>query len=226
MSSDFWSRRAIRRHLIAGLIVIAPLTATLFVLTWIFQLLDGLLGRFFYPVLTRFFGWYPPGIGLLTLIALLLTVGWAAELAVGSRVLNWWNALLERMPLTRTIYGAANRIVRTVLGESSRPFQRVVLVEYPSAGRWVVGFVAADAPAAMRRHVPGGVSVFVPTTPNPTSGFIVVFPESDVIDLPLTVDQAFTYILSAGSVRPDEMQDVAIEAGPDPLAHPVAPLRP
>lgn len=203
MSTEFWSRRALRRHLIAGLVVIAPVTATVLVLVWIFQLLDGLLGRFFYPALMRVFGWYPPGIGLLALITLLLVVGWIAELAIGSRVLNWWNSLLERIPLTRTIYGAANRIVRTVLGEGSRPFQKVVLVEYPSPGRWCVGFLAARAPAITRPHIEDGVSVFIPTTPNPTSGFIVIMPAARVIELALTVDQAFTFILSAGSVRPD-----------------------
>lgn len=214
--SGFWSRRALRRHLIAGLIVIAPLTATVVVLVWIFRLLDGLLGRFFYPVLTRIFGWYPPGIGLLALIALLLVVGWIAERAIGSRVIAWWNALLERIPLTRTIYGAANRIVRGVLGEGSRPFKKVVLIQYPAPGRWSLGFLAADAPAGMRRHVEDGVSVFVPTTPNPTSGFVVIVPRRDVIEVDLTVDQAFTFILSAGSVRPDEVPAPPLPAGTGP----------
>lgn len=224
MSGEFWTRRALRRHLIAGLVVIAPLTATIAVLWWIFQLLDGVLGRFLYPLLTRIFGWVPPGLGLLSLILLLLCVGWLAEMAVGSRVVNWWNRLLERMPLTRTIYGAANRIVRTVFGEEARPFQKVVLIEYPSDGRWCVGFLAAAAPDLMREHVGDGVSVFIPTTPNPTSGFIVVVPRSRVKELALTVDQAFTYILSAGSVRPGEVtvapppgvpaRDLAVDEAP------------
>lgn len=210
MSTPFTSRRALRRHLIAGLIVIAPVTATAFVLWWIFQLLDGLVGRFIYPALQRTFGWAPPGLGLLALVTLLLVVGWAAEFAVGSRVVGWWNGVLERIPLTRTIYGAANRIVRTILGEGSRPFKKVVLVEYPSDGRWSMGFLAASAPAAVQARIGDAVSVFIPTTPNPTSGFVVIVPASRVIELPLTVDQAFTFILSAGSVRPD---DLAVSAG-------------
>jgi uncharacterized membrane protein len=200
-----WKRRAIRRHLIAGLIVIAPVTATIFVLWWIFQLLDGLLGRFLYPVMSRLVPWLPPppGLGLLALLLVLIFVGWLAERAIGSRILGWWNNLLERMPLTRTIYGAANRIVRTMLGDGARPFNTVVLIEYPSDGRWSMGFVAARAPDFMQEHVDDAVSVFIPTTPNPTSGFIVVVPRSRTRVLPLTVDQAFTFILSAGSVRPD-----------------------
>jgi len=207
VSSKFWSRRALRRHLIAGLIVIAPVTVTAFVLWWIFQLLDGLLGRFLYPVLSRLFPWFAPipGLGLLVLVALLVVVGWAAELAIGSRIVGWWNRLLERIPVTRKIYGAANRIVRTVLGEGSRPFNKVVMVEYPSPGRWSIGFLAARAPALIQEHVRDSVSVFIPTTPNPTSGWIVVVPRHGIIELAMTVDQAFTYILSAGSVTPDAL---------------------
>jgi uncharacterized membrane protein len=198
-------RRPIRRHLVAGLLVIAPVGVTLAVLWWIFQLLDGLIGRFLYPILSRWVPWIGlvPGLGLICLFALLLGVGWAAERAIGSRVVNSWHALLERIPITRRIYGAANRIIRTILGQESRPFNAVVLLEYPSDGRWVVGFLAADAPREIEEVVPASVSVFVPTTPNPTSGFIVVVPRSRVRILSMTVDEAFTYILSAGSVRPE-----------------------
>jgi uncharacterized membrane protein len=213
---------SLRRHLMAGLIVIAPVTATVFVLWWIFQLLDGLLGRFLYPALGGLVGRSTvviPGLGLLVLFLLLVGVGWAAQRAIGSRVVAWWHATMERLPLTRRIYGAANRIVRTVFGEDSRPFKKVVLVEYPSAGRWSIGFMSAEAPAAMQRHVPGAVSVFVPTTPNPTSGFLVIVPRHLVVELDITVDAAFTFILSAGSVHPDEVPEVwGAGAGTDAMS--------
>jgi uncharacterized membrane protein len=215
--SFLWSKRLLKRRLIAGLIVIAPLTATVVVLWWIFQLLDGLLGRFLYPVLSRFVPWIEllPGLGLLVLLIVVLLVGWAAEWAVGSRALSWWHDLLERIPVTRRIYGAANRIVRTVLNAESRPFTAVVLVEYPSPGRWVVGFVSAEAPQIVKQHIEDAISVFVPTTPNPTSGFVVIVPRSSTIPLSISVDEAFTYVLSAGSVRPDETQlDLIREGGP------------
>jgi uncharacterized membrane protein len=200
----FWSRRALRRHLLAGLVVIAPITATLFVLWWIFQLLDGLLGRFLYPLLHRVTGIESiPGLGLVVLLLLLVTVGWAAEQAIGSRIARWWNDTLERIPVARRIYGAANRIVRSILGQGSRPFAAVVLVEFPAEGRWSVGFLASRAPDAMLEHVPGAVSVFIPTSPNPTTGFLIVVPETRARILPFSVDQAFTFILSAGTARPD-----------------------
>jgi uncharacterized membrane protein len=197
---------SIRRHLVAGLIVIAPVTATAFVLWWIFHLLDGLLGRFLYPGIGALIGRDPvviPGLGLLVLFLLLVFIGWVTQRAIGSRVLAWWHSTLESIPLTRRIYTAANRIVRTVFGEDSRPFKKVVLVEYPAAGRWAVGFLSAEAPPVIREHVPGAVSVFVPTTPNPTSGFLAVVSPECVIELDMSVDAAFTFILSAGSVHPE-----------------------
>lgn len=198
---------SVRRNLIAGLIVIAPITATVFVLWWIFQLLDGLLGRFLYPALGAIVGRQPiivPGLGLLVLFLLLVGVGWAAQRAIGLRVVAWWHDLLERIPLTRRIYSATNRIVRSVFGTEARPFKKVVLVQYPSEGRWAIGFLSGIAPAAIRRTVPDAVSIFVPTTPNPTTGFLVIVPVGLTVELAMTVDEAFTYILSAGAVTPEQ----------------------
>ena len=199
-------RGSVRRHLIAGLIVIAPITATAFVLWWIFQVLDGLLGRFLYPALGGLFGRDTvviPGLGLLVLFLLLVGIGFAAQRAIGSRIVTWWHATLERIPLTRRIYTAANRIVRTMFGAEARPFNQVVLVEYPAPGRWAIGFLSAKAPASIQKHVPGSVSVFVPTTPNPTTGFLIIVPMELVREVNMSVDEAFTFILSAGSVAPD-----------------------
>lgn len=216
-----FDKRIIQRRLIAGLVVIAPVTATAFVLWWIFQALDALLGQFIYPAISRLVGFnlVLPGLGLIALILLLLVVGWAAERAIGSRVVGWWHNLLERIPVTRRIYGAANRIVRTLFGKEGRPFHQVVLVEYPGDGRWAIGFLAAPAPDTIRGHVSDAVSVFVPSTPNPTTGWLVIVPESRIVILDMTIDEAFTYILSGGAVRPGADQaPVAIEqpAGPTP----------
>jgi len=202
-----FKRTNIRRHLIAGLIVTAPVSVTAFVLWWIFQLLDGVLGRFLYPFLGGLLGRDQviiPGLGLLVLFLLLVGAGWAAEKAIGSRVVQWWHDLLERIPLTRRIYGAAHRIVRTVFGEEARPFNKVVLMEWPSPDRYALGFLSAPtAPAAVIAHRPDMVSVFMPTTPNPTTGFLVIIPARAVIEIDMSVDEAFTYILSGGAVQPE-----------------------
>jgi len=191
--------RSLRRRLFAGLAVIAPVAITVYVLRWIFVWLDNLLGKFIYPMLPV----QIPGLGLLLLIAILLVIGWAAERAVGRRIVTAWHNMLERFPLTRRLYGASHRIVRTVFGEDQRFFREVVIVEYPSPGRWSIGFVTATAPAAMRQAVGDGVTIFVPTTPNPTTGYLVIVPRHLVTPIAFTIEQAFTFILSAGGVHPE-----------------------
>jgi uncharacterized membrane protein len=220
MSPSFSS--SIRRNLIAGLIVIAPVSATVFVLWYIFQLLDGLLGRFLYPALSDLFGQETlvvPGLGLLTLFLILVATGWLAQRAIGGRVVAFWHTVLERFPPTRRIYSAANRIVRTVFGQdSARPFKKVVLVSYPTEGRYAIGFLSGTAPAAIRRTVPDAVSVLVPTSPNPTTGFLIILPASLITELDMTIDEAFTYVLSAGAVTPEQLA-----AGQTPARERVAP---
>jgi uncharacterized membrane protein len=174
-------------------------TVTGFVLWWIFQRVDNLLGRFLYPVLGRA---AIPGLGLLTLVIILLLVGWAAERAIGSRIIAWWNGLLDRIPVARRIYGAADSIVRTVFSEKERPFSAVVLIEYPSPGRWSLGLLAARAPGAVQLGDEELVTVFIATTPNPTSGTLVMVPRSSIRLLDMSIDEAFTFVLSAGSVTP------------------------
>lgn len=224
---SLFDRRVIRRRLIAGLVVIAPVTATGIVLVWIFQRLDGLLGRFLYPALSRVVPWINllPGLGLIALVLILIVVGWLAERAIGSRVLGWWENLLERIPITRRIYSATNRIVRTMFGRDGRPFKEVVLVEYPSPGRWSLGFLAAAAPPAVREHVPDSVSVFIPSTPNPTTGWLVIVPRSTLRVLAMSVDEAFTVILSGGAVS-EGANGALPRDRPDDVVQPLSPSTP
>jgi uncharacterized membrane protein len=213
-------RRAFRRHLLAGLVVIAPIGITAAVLWWLFQTVDGILGRALYPYLPR----DVPGLGLLALLLLLVMVGWAAERTIGSRIVALWHGWLERIPLARRIYSASHRIVGTIFRGQTRPFASVVLVEYPSDGRYAIGFLAGDAPQTMRDKVADAVSVFVPTTPNPTSGWLVIVSRDKAVPLDMSVDEAFTYILSAGSVRPDGIPPVpAAFAVGAPPPHPPPP---
>jgi uncharacterized membrane protein len=195
--------RTLRRRLFAGLAVIAPVAITVYVLRWIFNWLDSLLGKFIYPHLPDL-PFQVRALGLLVLILILLTIGWAAEWAVGRRVVNAWHNMLERFPLTRRLYTASHRIVRTVFGEDQRFFREVVLVEYPAPGRWSLGFITGDAPAIAKPHLDDGVTVFIPTTPNPTTGFLIVVPRSLARPVSFTIEEAFTFILSAGGVQPDQ----------------------
>ncbi len=208
--------RTLRRRLFAGLAVIAPVAITLYVLRWIFMWLDSLLGKFIYPHLPV----QVPGLGLLVLLLILLTIGWVAERAVGRRIVTAWHNMLERFPLTRRLYTASHRIVRTVFGEDQRFFREVVLVEYPAPGRWSIGFVTASVPATMQPHVEEGVTVFIPTTPNPTTGFLIMVPRSLVTPVSFTIEEAFTFILSAGGVQPDAVTPAARAPAPVTLSTP------
>ncbi|MCI0432368.1 MAG: DUF502 domain-containing protein [Gemmatimonadetes bacterium] len=219
-------RAVFRRRLIAGTVVILPVTATIVVLLWIFRWLDGLLGRFLYPGLSRYIPWIDllPGLGVVVLVLLLITVGWITERTIGARLVGAWHALLDRIPMIRRIYSAANRITGTVFGKDRRPFKTVVIVEYPSDGRWAIGFLAASEPAGVSEHVPDAVSVFVPSTPNPTTGWLVIVPRSRVRELSLTVDEAFTMILSGGAATPDQLANAL--APPEASATPGRRLAP
>lgn len=188
-----------RRRLIAGLIVIAPLGVTVYILWWLFTALDGILGRYLYGLI----GFAIPGLGLILLLLILLAVGWAAEATVGSKVLDWWHAALDRVPLVSRLYNAMRRIVGSVFGtEERRFFRSVVLFEYPSPGQWTLGFETGNAPRALDNRVANGITIFLPTAPNPVTGFLIIVPEAQVIRLPVTVEEGFTYVLSAGAVPP------------------------
>lgn len=215
--------RLFRRRLIAGLIVIAPLGLTLFVLWWLFSRLDGILGRALYNVI----GFPIPGLGLILLVALLVVVGWGAEKALGSRVLNWWHATLDRVPFVSRLYGATRRIIGSVFGgEERRFFRAVVLFEYPSPGQWTLGFETGRAPKALDDRMAKGVTVFLPTAPNPVTGFLIIVPDARLIRLPVTVEEGFTYILSAGAVPPTQAADYQPPPGDTPWPPPPVPPPP
>lgn len=205
-----------RRRLIAGLIVIAPLGVTVYILWWLFTRLDGILGRYLYGLL----GFTIPGLGLILLLAILVAVGWAAEATLGSKVLDWWHAALDRVPLVSRLYSATRRIVGSVFGSEERRFFRsVVLFEYPSPGQWTLGFETGNAPRALENRVQDGITIFLPTAPNPVTGFLIIVPEARVVRLPVTIEEGFTYVLSAGAVPPTGRRGQE----PPPPPHPSGP---
>lgn len=192
--------RTLRRYLFEGLAVIGPVGVTVFVLVWLFQRLDGLLGESLYEALGR----RVPGLGILVLVVLVVVVGWLTERTLGARVVAAWDRMLRRVPIARRIYSGASRILGSVVGEDRLAFQEVVLFEYPAPGLWTVGFVtgtAAEAAEAVMGE--DGVTIYMPTAPNPVSGYLIQLPRSKVRTLDSTVEEAFTYVLSAGAVSLD-----------------------
>ncbi len=195
--TSVWTR--LRRYLLTGVVVIAPVGVTVFVLWWILARLDAILGRLLSAV-----GLKVPGLGLLALALLLVAVGWTAQQAVGRRLINLGRNWLMRFPLTRSIYSAASQITEQIVGEQKKLFKSCVLVEYPRSGCWAIGFLMGGAADEVSR-VAGAESlaVFIPTTPNPTSGYLVFLPRSHVLPLEMSVEEGFKLIISGGAVTPE-----------------------
>ena len=196
----------IRKLLIAGLLVWLPLAATIIIVKLVIDLLDKtilLLPPEFRP--ENVLGFSIPGFGLIMAIAILLFTGIFAANFFGRQMVSFWETILGRIPLVRSIYTSVKQVSTTLLSSDGNSFRKVVLVEYPRKGVWSIGFLTNQGlPAASRISGENLISVFVPTTPNPTSGFIVMIPEQDIFELEMTVEEGFKFIISMGVVIPED----------------------
>jgi uncharacterized membrane protein len=192
--------RRLRQYFVVGLIVVAPLGATLFILSWAFRAIDAILGQ----PLEQSLGVRVPGLGVVILALLILLVGWAVHLTVGRRLLQAWNTELSRFPLTRRIYNAGSQIVQAMVGGDRRVFTRPVLLPYPAEGSWAVGFVTNEGTPVYSEIIGEPcLTVFVPTTFSfPPSGNLLIVPRARVRPLDVSVEDAFKFVVSAGAVLP------------------------
>lgn len=181
--------------------IVVPIAVTLWVVLWLFRFLDNLLGAALRPLLP-----FPvPGAGLLLLALVIVGVGAFARSRQGAAMLLWVDRRLSAIPLASWIYGTASQITHSTLENRRGTFKRCVLVQYPKADSWVIGFITGEAPAVARQGLgePELVTVYVPTTPNPTSGFLLFVPEHDTVDLGIPPELGFKVVISAGSVSID-----------------------
>jgi uncharacterized membrane protein len=189
-------RQRIRNYMIAGFLVVLPVGVTVFVLLALFRFLDSLLGPMF-----RWFGIKVPGLGLVSGILLIFVVGFMASNVLGRRLVNLFDALILRIPFARTIYGATKQFSDTVLGHNRAAFREAVLLEWPRQGLYSVGFVTGQTRGeAQAKTSARMINVFVVTTPNPTTGFLCLVPEDQVIPLEMSVEDALKLVVSAGIV--------------------------
>jgi uncharacterized membrane protein len=203
-----WLRK-LRAHLLTGLLVLGPIVLTLWIIVNLFLFADSLLGRpiryFLGSVLDiHFFAQQSVhGIGLIALILLILITGWFARMYLGGRIVKFVNGLIERIPLINKIYNATLQISEALLGGQREVFKYAVLIEYPKKDVYSIGFVTQDTKGAVQESIDGDViSVFIPTTPNPTSGYLLFVPKMDVTFLDLSVEEALKLVISAGAVVP------------------------
>ncbi len=204
--------RRLRRYFLVGLVVIAPVGLTIAVLNLAFQTIDGWLGE----PMERLIGFPIPGLGFVLLALFVVLMGWIVHLAAGRQMLSWWNSQLSKFPVTGLIYNAISQIAQSVIGRRRRLFIRTVLLPYPTEGLWAVGFVTnEDTPEMSRVIGEPCVNVFVPTTPNPTSGFLLVIPRSRIRDAGISIEEAMKLVISAGAVNPHDMYGPPIRRGLD-----------
>ncbi len=197
----------LQRYFLAGLVAVVPISMTVLVVRWTIALMDQLLLRFvperYWP--EALFGFAVPGIGLLATFLLILLAGVLVTNYFGRSLLHLSERLMSRIPLVKGIFSLFKQVAVTVLSADRESFRKVVLIEYPRRGIWSVGFVTGVSQGEVQRLVDQRtINVFMPTTPNPTSGYYILVPEEDALELDMTVDDAFKLIISGGMVAPPE----------------------
>lgn len=196
--------KRLRRYLVAGILVWLPLGVTFFLLRFLIGLMDQSLKLI--PLAYRPEEWLGvaiPGLGVILTIILLLVTGVLAANIVGRSIVGGWESLLERIPVVRSVYSAAKNFAEIVFSDTGNAFKKVLLVEYPRKGIYTLTFqTATEVGEIQGRTGEDVICCFVPTTPNPTSGFIIIVPKKDAIELDMEVDEAAKLIMSLGVVVP------------------------
>ncbi len=209
----------LQRYFLAGLVAVVPIGLTALVVRWTVGFMDQLLLRLiperYWP--ESLFGFALPGVGVLATLLLILLAGMLVTNYFGHSLLRLSDWVMRRIPLVSGIYNLFKQVADTVLAADRQGFRKVVLVEYPRRGIWSVGFVTGVSQGEVQRLTEQRmINVFMPTTPNPTSGYYILVPEADAKELNMTVDEAFKLIISGGMVAPPErpgmVMDVETEA--------------
>jgi uncharacterized membrane protein len=206
-----------RNYFLTGLIVAGPIAITLYLTWWFVTWVDGLV-RPFVPVAYRPETYLPfglPGAGLIIAVFALTLLGFLAANLVGRKLVDWGERLLGRMPVVRAIYRSLKQVFETLFSGNGSSFRRVGLVEFPAPGMWSIVLISQPPSTDVSTHLPGKeehISVFLPCSPNPTTGFFFYVPKSKVIEVEMTAEAAATLIMSAGVVQPGSEQQNKIAA--------------
>jgi uncharacterized membrane protein len=197
-------RKKIRKIFIAGLAATIPIGLSLYIIFFLIDLMDNLLriipSRIHPDTLLQF---HIPGLGVIFVILLIFIAGLLMKSYIGNRIVDFGESVFHKIPVIRGVYDGAKQIVDRMFVSKNRSFKKVVLVEFPHPGAYTVGFVTGPAHDRIWRQVGQPcTNVFVPTTPNPTSGYLLVIPDRDIVDISMTVEEALAYVISCGIVQP------------------------
>ncbi len=197
---------ALRKWLFAGLLVIVPVAITIWVLEWMLSTLDKtllILPAAWHP--DKLIGFHIPGFGVLLSLSILLVVGAVVSNFLGRKLMDWSDALLGRIPVVRSIYSSVKQVSDTLFSDGGSAFRKAVLVQWPRPEVWTIAFVTGTPGGDVKNYLNDEyLSVYVPTTPNPTGGYFVMLKKSDCIELKMSVDDALKYIVSMGVVSPHD----------------------
>ena len=194
----------IKRYLITGLVIWVPLVITVWVLLLVVNMMDQTL--LLLPPQLRTENWlgvHVPGMGIVLTLLIVFVTGVLAANIIGQRLVAFWEGVLARIPVVNSIYNGVKQVSDTLFSPSGQAFRKALLVQWPREGMWTIAFQTGTPEGELMRHLPAdSVSIFVPTTPNPTGGYFVIVPRADVIELDMSVDEAVKYIISMGVVAP------------------------
>lgn len=204
--------KALKKYLITGVLVWLPIAVTLWVITYIVSASDqliNLLPAHWQP--KHFLGFNIPGLGVIVTVLALFITGLFGANVIGKQMIAAWDHLLGRIPVVKSIYSSVKKVSESLLSDNSRSFKTPVLVPFPQPDIWSIAFVSGSIPSAVARSLNGEeyISVYVPTTPNPTGGYYIMVKKSDVRELDMSVDDALKYIISLGMVLPNEVAEQA-----------------
>ncbi len=199
----------LRASFLTGIVVIAPVWLTIWliwsVVGWVDSAVLPLIPQQFQP--EEYVGVNLRGVGVVIFLIFTVLVGWIAKGILGRSLIHFAESLVDRMPVVRSVYSGIKQISETVFAQTERSFEKACLIQYPRRGIWAIGFVSTTARGEVSERAETGgelLSIFVPTTPNPTSGFLLFFPEEDVILLDMSIEEAAKLVISAGLVYPNE----------------------
>lgn len=191
----------IKKHFVSGLLITVPLIVTYLILRFLFQALDGLLN----PVMHDWFGYDIPGLGAAVTILLILLAGIFTTNYIGARLFHWGDKFLVRTPLVRIVYTAAKQLLQSLMAPSARAFSEVALIEYPRKGIYAIGFLSSTSRVTRDGESTPMRLVFIPSTPTPFTGLVVLVPHEDVFPIDLGVEEAVKLLVSGGIVTPPDI---------------------